>query len=424
MSDNTVLQPLKGFRQLYPSEKVIQSFVLQKAREIAKLYGFEEYDGPMLEPIELYLNKSSRELVEEQSFKVIDKNDKTYLMRPEMTPTLARMIAAKENSLTLPVRFSNIGLRYRYEAPQKGRDREFYQMDFDIIGSNSTIADAEIISIAVSLLKSCGATEKDFVLYINSRETLTKTLIEFGIAEKNIKKVISIIDKRDKVEKPVFVKMLQDASLSSGQIASINNLLDNPIEYEKSFAEILKLIDSYGISEFVKVNPAIVRGLDYYTGIVFEAKSKGPLGRSLLGGGRYDNLVSGYGAKQKLGGVGFATSDSILIAFLGDSNLLPELNSVPSQVFVSIFDESTLDNSLRLARKLRENNIPTEVYPEVGVKLDKQFKYASTKQIPFVAIIGPDEAKNGTVTVKNMNDRTQEKLSIAELIEKLKNQAL
>lgn len=419
MSDNIKLQILKGFRELYPAEKAAQNYVLEKAYEIAKLFGFEEYDGPILEPIDLYLNKSSRELVEDQSFKVVDKNNKTYLMRPEMTPTLARMIAKKENTLTFPVRYFNAGLRYRYEAPQKGRDREFYQMDYDIIGSNNDIAEIEILSTIVALFTSFGATKKDFVIYINSRSVLTKTLFSFGISQNLIKNVISIIDKKEKVTPEAFIDMLKKETLSTDQINKINNMFNDTNAYKKEFSSTLSLVKKYGIDEYIEVNPAIVRGLDYYTGIVFEAKSKGTLTRSLFGGGRYDNLIEDCGGRQKLGGVGFAVSDSIMLAFLSEFNLLPTLNPVPTKILVTLFDEKTVSNAIDVCNKLRSNGISTELYPMYNTKLEKQLKYADKKQIPYVAIIGPDEVKNNTVTLKDLKNRKQVSYTIQQVIDKL-----
>ncbi|OGK15412.1 histidine--tRNA ligase [Candidatus Roizmanbacteria bacterium RIFCSPHIGHO2_01_FULL_39_12b] len=414
------LQPLKGFRQLYPEKKVIQSYVLNKAREVARLFGFEEYDGPLLEPIELYLNKSSRELVEEQSFKVNDKNNNTYLMRPEMTPTLARMVAAKYKELILPIRYFNAGLRYRYEAPQKGRDREFYQMDFDIIGSKSEISDIEILAIVATLFKSLGANKDNFVLYLNSRKILAKKLAEIGISSDQNKLVMSQVDRKEKISADEFEKLLIETNITNDQVKGVNRLLNDTKGYREEFKSILDLAKQYEIDDLIEVNPTVVRGLDYYTGIVFEAKSKGKLNRSLMGGGRYDNLVASYGATEAIGGVGFALSDSVALAFMEEFGLLPQLNPVPSQALVTMLDASATNIALKTAFRLRSSGINSEVYPDSSAKLDKQLRYADKKQIPIVVIIGPDEVKNNTITVKYMNERKQETLSVEELIQKLK----
>lgn len=411
-------QPLKGFRDRYPEEKAFQEYLFKTVRSVAALYGFQEYDGPLVEPIELYEGKTSRELLEEQAFTLKDRNDKTLMLRPEMTPSLARMVAAKSQELTLPIRLFNIGLRYRYEAPQKGRDREFYQMDFDILGSDSQLAEIEILAVVVELYKRLGATPENIIVYINSRDIMNQVLHDYGINTDITKKVISIIDRKEKVSDDAFTDMLTDAGLTVEQISSVQNLLENPQKYENRFADILALAKEYGIDEFIQVNPTIVRGLDYYTGIVFEVKSRGTLTRSLFGGGRYDNLIGMFGTKDPIPGVGFATSDAVTRAFLEEADLMPELDINSSQVLVSIFSQETQNSSLQTVRQLRESGIASELYPAIA-KLPKQFKYADRKGIPYVVVIGPEEAEKGLCTLRNMSSGKQEELSLEALVTKL-----
>lgn len=409
------LMPLKGFRDRYPKDKALQTYIFQKAREVAYLFGFEEYDGPLLEPISLYLNKSSSELVEEQSFKVKDRKNNVYLMRPEMTPSLARMIAAKYQQMTFPVRYFNCGLRYRYEAPQKGRDREFYQMDFDIIGSNTLNSDIELLSVIVTFLTSLGANKDQFKLYINSREILTKYLNDLTINQKLIPSIIKIIDKKDKINTDSFIKMLQDIELDSSTITSLLNLDKNNKNYCMFFDKILSEIEIAGLTEYVLVDPMVVRGLDYYTGLVFEVKSD-KLSRTIFGGGRYDNLISSTSGGIQIPGIGFAVSDTILLSFLSEYNLLPTSYRYPSQVLICLLEKKGLNLAYTLLRDLRASFISCEMYPDETAKLDKQLKYADAKNIPLVLIIGEQEIASNTISLKNMKDRTQNKIKLETIV--------
>jgi histidyl-tRNA synthetase len=387
----TQFKALKGFRDLYPKEKSIQSYIFQKMRETASLFGYEEYDGPVIEPINLYLEKSSKELVENQTFQVVSKKEEALVMRPEMTPTLARMVASMENQLIFPLKLVNIGLRYRYEAPQKGREREFYQADFDILGNNLSLSDAEIIATAVNLFVSFGAKKEDFVVYINSRSEMEKNLIGLGFKKEDYKALLDVIDKQDKISNEKFIEMLRiietDQNKIDNLISFLNSAKSEDSEYFKTL--FLQLAD-LGVSQYCKVNYNITRGLDYYTGLVFEVKEKGEMKRSLLGGGRYDNLVTYFGGKNNIQGVGFATSDVVLWAFLKDKNLLPEICPKKTKILVTVFSPEMETDALEMTSYLRKLNIPAETFLDSTKKLDKQIKYADRNGIPFVLIMGPE----------------------------------
>lgn len=414
MSQKSVL-PLKGFQDRYPEDIALQNYIFNTVREVAALYGFQEYDGPIVEPIELYIDKTNPELLNEQAFTLKDKNDRTLMLRPEMTPTLARMVAARYQELNLPVRLFNIGKRFRYEAPQKGRDREFYQVDFDILGVDSEIADIEILSVVVALYKKLGATPNDITVNINSRAVINSLLIDNGIEESKIKDIIYVIDRMEKISADEFTSMLADLGLSDAQISTIKKLLDDKDSYAKKFDSILTRAEEYGIRDYIQVNPAIVRGFDYYTGLVFEVTSSGKLTRSLLGGGRYNNLVGSFGIPDTIPGIGCAISDTVTIAFLQEANLIPDVKIYETQVLVCLFSKETTAASLKTAARLREAGQKVEMYPEYD-KLPKQFKYANKKNIPFVVIIGPDEVANNTVTVKNMSTGQQETGSLDDIL--------
>lgn len=400
------LQPIRGFRDIYPQDMAIQYYLFGTLKKVADLMGFEPYDGPLLEPISLYLNKSSEELINRQSYQVKTKDGETLIMRPEMTPSLARMVAARAAELTFPLRLFNLGLRYRYEAPQKGRLREFLQADYDILGSESILADAEIIVAAIQILLTFGAAQNDFRVYINSRRFMEGKLTDLGIKDKNIKEILTKIDRKDKSK--------QDLP------KEVEELLDSKIKPEdnKYFQELFAILRNYGVDQYCEINLSVVRGLDYYTGLVFEVKKNQTEGRStIIGGGRYDNLVSDLNPKLKVPGVGFAVSDVILREFIKEANLIPgDLKTKQTKCLVTVFSEDTVLDSIIILNDLREAGIASEVYLGIDVRLDKQLKYADRNNIPYVIIVGPEEIKKGTVVIKDLRTRTQEEISPQELI--------
>ena len=412
-------QPLKGFLDKYPQEMAFLNYLIDTVKSVAALYGFEQYDGPVIEPLELYVGKTSKEILEEQAFTLKDRNDQALMLRPEITPSLARMVAAKAQELTFPIRYFNYGLRYRYEAPQKGRNREFYQYDFDIIGSDSLLADIELLSVTVEILKKLGGTQDTFVVYINSRSEMNAFFASIGLREDQYRPVLQAIDKRDKVDDEVFINLLVKCGLTTDQTREITQLLAEPDDYKKNFEPIMQLAQAYGIQDYIQVNPMITRGLDYYTGFVFEAKSKIGLTRSLLGGGRYDNLVASFGARP-LSGVGFATSDTVLEEFVKDINKVPDLQTTQAPVLVTVFDQSLQKLSIETAALLRRAGIKTELYMNMDT-LQKQLKYADKKNIPWVLIIGPEEAKNQNVVLKNMPASSQQICILEDAVGIIKN---
>ncbi|HLL60616.1 MAG TPA: histidine--tRNA ligase [Candidatus Nitrosocosmicus sp.] len=410
------LNAQKGFRDLYPKDKTIQNYIFKKLRETASLFGFEEYDGPLVENINLYLEKSSKDLVENQTFQLTSrKEDEQLVLRPEMTPTLARMIASKENELIFPLKLFNLGLRYRYEAPQKCREREFYQADFDILGTNLSLADAEILNVVVNLFLSFGAKQEDFTVYINSRKYIEESMKKVGIVDKELQKeVINLIDKKDKLTTEKFTENISKLNLNKSQNDWINSLKISDLKDSYFFSELTEQLKILGIEKYIKFNPLIVRGLDYYTDLVFEVKSS-DLNRSLLGGGRYDNLISYFGGKNNISGVGFATSDVVLWQFLLDKKLVPNLTPKTSKILVTIFAEDLIEESIKMTQYLRRLNIATELYLDPTKKLDKQLKYANQNNIPFVLILGPEEKEKGKVKIKDMKTGEQKEVKTDEI---------
>ncbi len=403
------IQALRGFTDLYPREKALQQFVFSAFREVARQFGFEEYDGPIVEPVSLYANKSSEELLEKQTFQIKPRGeDDQWILRPEMTPTLARMIATKERELILPLKYFNIGPRFRYEAPQKGRSREFWQADFDILGSNSVLSDAEILVSAISILKTLGFTDDEFEVQINSRAFLQAQLLEIGVRQEQLGEVLQQIDRMDKsnVKLDDSVKKLIDSSIS---------VQDDPY-----FKELFQYLKEYGVDKLCSINLRVVRGLDYYTGLVFEIKKKNATGRvTLLGGGRYANLISNFNEKSEIAGVGYAVSDTALLAYLTEKNKLPDTSSKPTKVLVTVFNTDSVNASIQITTALRMSGISAELYPETDKKLDKQLKYADRNNIPYVLIIGPEEVDKKVYKLKDMKTKEQKELTKEELIKVL-----
>ncbi|HUW24091.1 MAG TPA: histidine--tRNA ligase [Patescibacteria group bacterium] len=417
-----IIPPVKGTRDFYPKDWAFIQWLYDKVKEVSRLFGFEEYEGPTLESLDLYAAKSGEELVKKQAFTLTDQSGKVLALRPEMTPSLARMVAQKAGSLTFPVKWFTFGRRFRYEKPQKGRGREFFQWDCDILGVDNPEADTEVIAIAATLLKKLGLEPTEVKIKVNDRQLLQGRLQDLGITEEKIVPAFRLIDKVDKVSRKDFFEMGQEAGLTDEQTEAILGVIEEKNAYLDSswLLRVFELLKKYGVSEFIEYDPRIVRGLEYYTGVVFEAwDAKGEF-RSILGGGRYDNLTAEVGGRKIIPGTGFASGDMVVAEVLRAYDKYPKLSVNPTQVLVTAFSVELLGPSIELANKLRESEINTEVFLEPGEKLEKQIKYADRKGIPYVAILGPDEAAKGTVTLKNLRDGTQETIPQSEMAKILK----
>ncbi len=405
------LQPIKGFRDFYPVDWAFQNWLKEKWLNLGQSYGYQKYEGPILERLKLYESKTSRELIEKQTFRFTEKG-KNYVLRPELTPTLARMIAQRQYQLQLPIKWQSYGRFFRYETPQKGRGRSFFQWNIDLLGLDKVQADIEIINLACLALKTLGLTSKEVKIKINDRKFLEKTID---------KKFYPYIDKLEKLSEKEWKKWLKKEGVNENKADKLLDFVkDNDYSGSKRLTTIFNQMEKEGLSEYVEFDKSLVRGLDYYTGTVFEAWSTGSsLNRALFGGGRYDNLTQQVGGRKKISGVGFAVGDMPIYELLKDLEKLPNLSLNPTQVLVTVFSPELSEQSIQTARKLREKNINTELYLDPDERLDKQLAYANKKNIPWVAIIGPDEAENNTLTLKNMKSGSQENLSQEKAIQKL-----
>ncbi len=412
------IQGVKGARDFYPEDMAFRSWLYQKLGKISKSFGYQEYDGPFLEKIELYAAKSGEELVKEQSFVFPDRSGELITLRPELTPSLARMVATQQNELIFPIRWWSFGPFWRYERPQKGRSREFFQWNIDLIGVNSREADAEMLAIGCTLFKEIGLTPDQVVINVNSRELMESEILRLGIENSQLPSVFKLIDRKDKMSPESWRNYAIENGISEANFTGLSNLLQNSNLWKQSpdLVRIFELVEVLGVSEYIRYDAGIIRGLDYYTGIVFEARDLEG-GRAIFGGGRYDNLVADVGGQQA-GGIGFAMGDVVLGLTLEKYDRSPEVTVNPAQVLVTVFNDSTVDKSNAIAAKLRGAGINTICYPEVS-KLPKQFKYADRNGIKFILVIGPDEIDKRTVVVKNLLNSTQEAIPEGDLVKYL-----
>jgi len=416
--------PLKGCRDFYPSSQVFQNWLSQKAAEACRLFGYQEYEGPILEPFSLYAAKSSEEIIKKQSFLVPQKSKGKlpFVLRPELTPTLARMVANREYDLVFPLRWWSWGRFFRYEKPQKGRGREFFQWNVDILGENSPNADAEVIALGCYFLASLGFSSKDVVVKINDRKYLDSKFSLIGLDKNKTKALYRIIDKKGKVNQVDFDAMLAEEGLDKLQIKDLQLALkDDDYSRESDWlTELFSSLTDLGVADWVEFDPIIVRGFDYYTDTVFEASLRKKTARALFGGGRYQNLITNVGGKRKLGGVGFAAGDMMLEEALRQSDLYPDLLSLSAQVLVTSFDMACFRESIQLARQLREKGVAVELFVNPKISLTKQLDYANKKGIKKVIILGSDEIKQNKATIKDMISGKQEKVEQKDLAKILK----
>ncbi|MGB3974954.1 MAG: histidine--tRNA ligase [bacterium] len=420
----------RGTRDFYPEDMHMRNYIFGTMRRVAESFGYQEYDGPMLESFELYAAKSGDELVNEQLYHFIDRGNRHVAIRPEMTPTVARMVAARLSDLQRPIRWFSFPNLWRYEKPQRGRLREHWQFNVDILGSDAIDADREIIEIACRVMFSLGADKNDFSIHISNRKILTYFLeTVLKLPESLWPHIHRAIDKRSKISTEAFDEMLSEMKLSSDQIGEIHaylNLTDreidrHPVSQSPAFADIQHLLEGLsilGLDDVCRLDFSIVRGLEYYTGTVFEMYDMAPENRrALFGGGRYDNLV-GLFSKERVSGVGFGMGDVTIGDFLQTHNLLP-VPEPPAHVHVALFDENTRNSASSLADLLRSEGLKTTCQLEPS-KLGKQFKWADIQKIPIVVLQGPEELSRNHVQVKHLATHNQITVPLPDLVQTIK----
>ncbi|MFZ2522722.1 MAG: histidine--tRNA ligase [Minisyncoccia bacterium] len=416
----------KGVRDFYPEDQFVQNYIYSVWKKTVRSFGYEEYNASILEPSELYKQKSGEEIISEQTYTFKDRGDREVTLRPEMTPTLARMVAGKIHDLSFPLRWFSIPNLFRYEKPQRGRLREHWQLNVDFFGVQSVLADVEIITIAYKIMKAFGAKDDDFVIKINDRNIVNALYLKFGLDEEKSYKVSKIIDKKSKISEDSFKETLNEilgekTSEFIRLLSKNEELLSSFEEKEKISKDLLNLIDGLknaGI-ENVLFEPTLMRGFDYYTGIVFEVFDTNPENsRSVFGGGRYDDLLDIFGVK-KVSAVGFGVGDVTTRDFLESHSLLPKYRPA-TDVFVCTLKEEFLTKADETARVLREKGINVSVDLS-GKKVGDQIKTANKQSIPYVLCIGEDEVKSGIFPLRNMETGEEKKVKIDEISQIVKH---
>jgi histidyl-tRNA synthetase len=416
----SMIQPVRGTRDFYPDDMAFRSWLHEKIRSVSESFGYQEYDGPFLERLELYAAKSGEELVKEQAYVFEDRGGSEIALRPELTPSLARMVAQQGKAILLPLRWWSFGPFWRYERTQKGRSREFFQWNIDLIGVDSPEADAEVVAVGALLLKSVGLTPEMIRIKINNRRLVERQLAQLKISGALLSKTFQVIDRKEKLSNTEWQSYAADQGLDDDQIAGLQELLTEEDAWQQS-EELISFFDAteaLSVRDYIEYDPTIIRGLDYYTGTVYEARDVAGNHRAILGGGRYDDLVSAVGG-EPISATGFAMGDVVFELVLQESGVMPDLRPNPANFFVTTFDEESLPESIRLAADMRSAGFRTEWYPE-PVRLPRQFRYADRQNIPFTIILGPEEIEAESVAIKDM--RTGEQVSVARenLIDYLK----
>ena len=418
----TVIQPVRGARDFYPEDMAFRQWLNFKIREASEQFGYQEYDGPFLERLELYAAKSGDELVKEQSYVFPDRSGSMIALRPELTPSLARMVAQRGKGLALPLRWWSFGPFWRYERKQKGRSREFFQWNIDLIGVDSPAADAELVAVAATLFRNVGLTPEMIRIKVNNRRLAEKLLQAIGIQGELLPQTYRLIDRQDRMAPEAWKSYALESGLSEDQIVDLVKVLED-VGAWKSSPEMLQFFEAakaLGAEEYLDYDPTIIRGLDYYTGTVYEARDVKGNHRSILGGGRYDDLVSEVGG-DPIPATGFAMGDIVLGLVLDENGIKPALRECPADILITSFEESSERASMQMAADLREAGYRVEWYPE-PVRLQRQLKYADRNKISLAVILGPDEMESGQVSLKNMVSGEQETFPRSDLLSRIKTQ--
>ncbi len=419
-------QPYKGTRDFYPEDMRLRNWFFGKIREALELSAFEEYNGPMLESLEMYIAKSGEEIAGEQTYNFTDRGGRRLAIRPEMTPSVARIVAAKMGELNYPLKWFSIPNMYRYERPQRGRLREFWQLNVDIFGCDTYEADLDVIESAINVLRAFGADETMFKVHINNRRFFNDVIAAIASTDaEGSKKISKVVDRKNKVSREAYVKELNDLGLSDAQIEQIDSLYGMNIfeatalcPDSKGSAELSSLFDMLvktGLDKYCVFDFGIIRGLDYYTGTVFEVFDEAPENnRAMFGGGRYDNLVDLFAKNAKISGVGYGMGDVTLENFLTTHGLVPDLYGESTRVLVTRFDDVPYEKYMELTERLRNMGIASSLYLG-SKKFGKQIDYAIKGHYSHIAVMGGSELESGIVKLKNLNTREETEVALEAL---------
>lgn len=429
---NLSTDPYKGTRDWYPEQMRLREYIFAAWRSVSEGYGYEAYDAPILEPIEIYAAKSGQELVSEQTYVLTDRGDRQVAIRPELTPSVSRMIAARQQEIAFPARWYNIGRFMRYERPQRGREREFWQLNCDIFGVEGPVAEAEIIAMGDRIMKAFRATPDIYTIRINNRRIINFMMAQYlGLDAIQAQLMTKLFDRKNKISAEDFRDQAidifgMDAAKSGlqkiAQLLSARSMGDLPEEIRDSDAvaevqQLFTILERMGVANAI-FDITLMRGLDYYTGTVFEFFDTHPENnRSLFGGGRYDGLVGLFGA-EPLSAVGIAPGLSTTELFLKLHGLAPGTISATDLYMIVVGD--ALRGALELADQLRAEDVNVEL-DFTGRKIDKQLKTAIKKKIPYLVFIGEDELKKGLYSLKRTSTGEEDKLSPERIIAKVRD---
>ncbi len=386
----------KGVRDFYPEDQFLQRHLFEHMERVCELFGYEEYNASILEPAELYRSKTSEEIVNEQTYTFVDRGGREVTLRPEMTPTVARMVAARQRDIPLPARWYSIPNVFRYERPQKGRLREHWQLNADLIGAEGVEADAEIIAMAHGIMRSLGADERNFEIRVSDRRILDSIYHSVGIAKEYTAEVTRLLDRRAKIDD--FEKKLTAMIAHEEKAVKLIEELER-ITSTKYLEDLRAALEHMGVNNMV-VDTSITRGFDYYTGMVFEVYDTDEKNRrSLFGGGRYDNLLSLFGG-ESIPAVGFGMGDVTARDFLETHNLMPAY-APSTELMICVVEEADTSHAVQLAQSLRREDVAVAVNFS-GKRVGDQIRQADKMRIPFVIAVGAKERESGRYTVKNL----------------------
>ena len=416
-------QGVRGTRDFYPEDMRLRNWLFERFHSAALSHGFEEYDAPVLESEELYTRKAGEEIVG-QLYNFEDKGGRKVALRPEMTPSLARMVMARAGALALPIKWYSIPQCWRYERTQRGRGREHYQWNVDIWGMNGVEADAELLSVLVQFFDSVGLSSEDLVIRISSRKVLEEVLGTLGLEGEIFAQTCVIVDKMDKLPADVIEAQLSDLGLASEAISTIRSVLGitdleslssaltSDSEALIELQSLFSLCDSYGISDWVSFDASVVRGLAYYTGPVFEAHDRAGNLRAICGGGRYDKLIGTLGGND-LPATGFGFGDMVVMELLADKRLLPELSTGVSDVVFGMGTELR-GAAMQVAAKLRSAGRTVDLVLE-DKKMKWVFKHAERCGATRLVMVMPDEWAEGKVRIKDLDTGEESTVAMEDL---------
>ena len=414
---------VRGTRDFYPEEMRVRNWLFQKFHEAARSHGFEEYDSPVLETEELYTRKSGEEITQ-QLYNFEDKGGRKVALRPEMTPSLARMVMAKAGALPLPIKWYSIPQCWRYERTQRGRGREHYQWNVDIWGTEGIQADAEIISVLIHFFRSVGLSHEDLAIRVSSRKILEEVLGSLGIEGEDFTKTCVIVDKMDKLPRDTIEDQLTELGLSVDSIATIQSvlgirsldaledLLGLEQESVSELRQLFTLLESYGAREWIEFDASVVRGLAYYTGPVFEVHDRNGELRAVCGGGRYDKLIGTMGGKD-LPATGFGFGDMVVLELLTSKGLVPNLQSGVSDVVFGLGSDLR-GAAMAVASALRLGGRSVDMVLE-DKKMKWLFKHSERIGAERLVMIMPEEWARGAVRIKDLESGEESEVTLDSL---------